>query len=113
MDRQTVENPQYDSTYEFADTVPGGRTIVIDAWDPVIKTVMSLAAHANDALHPEKYNVRLWRDTKDNMKIYLKAIKKIPHGAQIYAKYWCSDKFSVNVHLKDIKAYTVNIVNST
>ena len=51
------------------------------------------------------------------MRMYLKAIKKIPRGAQIYvaygAKYWCSDKFSFHVHLKAIKAYDVDIVNST
>ena len=78
---------------------------------------MSLAAYSNDSLDPEKYNAKWWRDTKDNMRMYLKAIKKIPRGAQIYvaygAKYWCSDKFSFHVHLKAIKAYAVDIVNST
>ena len=90
---------------------------MIDAWDPVTKTVMSLAAYTNDSLDPEKYNARWWRDTKDNMRLYLRALKKIPKGAQIYvaygAKYWCTDKFSFHVHLKAIRAYDVDIVNST
>ena len=117
MDRKTVEDPKYDSTYAFADIMPDGSTIVIDAWDPITQTVMSLAAYSNDALDPEKYNAKWWRDTKDNTQMYLKAIKKIPRGAQIFvaygAKYWCSDKFSFHVHLKAIKAYTVDIVTST
>ena len=53
LDRQTVEDPLYDSTYAFADTGPDGRTIVIDAWDPITQTVMSLAAYSNDSLDPE------------------------------------------------------------
>ena len=97
-----VEDPQFDSTYAFADTVPDCRTIAIDAWDPITQTVTSLAAHSNDALNPEKYNTRRWRDLKDNMRVYLRAIQKIPCGAQIYvaygAKYWCSSKFSFHVH---------------
>ena len=117
LDRTTVEDPKYDSTYAFADNMPDGTTLVIDAWDPITQTVMSLAAYSNDALDPEKYNAKWWRDTKDNMRMYLKATKKIPRGAQIFvaygAKYWCSDKFSFHVHLKAIKAYTVDIVTST
>ena len=76
LDKKTVEDSQYDSTYAFADNMPDGSTIVIDAWDPITQTVMSLAAYSNDALDTKKYNAKWWRDTKDNMRIHLKAIKK-------------------------------------
>ena len=117
LDRRTVEDLQYNSTYTFADTTPDGNTTAIDAWDPIRQTVMSLAAYSNYALDAEKSNAKCWSDTKDNMRMYRKAIKKMPRGAQICvaygAKCWCSDKFSFHVQLKAIKAYTVDIVNFT
>ena len=58
--------------------MPDGSSIVIDAWDPITQTAMSLAAYSNDALDPEKDNGKRWRDTEDNMRIYLKETKKIP-----------------------------------
>ena len=58
LDRKTVEDPQYDSTYGFTDNMPDGSTIVIDAWDLITQTVMSFAAYSNDALDPEKYNAK-------------------------------------------------------
>ena len=55
--------------------------------------------------------------TKQNMRLYLRALKKIPKGDKIYvaygAKYWCTNKFPFHVHLKAIRAYDVDIVNST
>ena len=78
---------------------------------------MSLAAYSNNSLDPDKHNARWWRDTMGNMRMYLRAINKIPCGAQIYAayevKYKCSDKFSFHVHLKAIKVHTIDIVTTT
>ena len=71
-----VENPQYVSTYAFADTTSTGNTTVIDAWDPIKQTVISLAAYSIDTLDLEQYDAMWWCDTKDNMRIYLKAIKR-------------------------------------
>ena len=86
-----------------------GNTIVIDDWDPINQKVMSLSAYSNDGLDHKNFNAKLWRHTKYNMMIYLKAVKNIPRGAEIYvaygAKFWCSEKFSFHVHLKAIKAY--------
>ena len=51
------------------------------------------------------------------MRLYLRALKTIPKGAQIYVAYgathWCTDKFSFRVHLKAIRAYDLNTVNFT
>ena len=88
LDKNTVEDSQFnDSTYTFADNMPDGSTIVIYAWDPITQTAMSLAAYSNDALDLERYNAKWWRDTKGNMRMYIKAIKKIHRGAQIYVAY--------------------------
>ena len=37
IDRTTVEDRQYDSTYAFADTTPDCHTTDIDAWIPLHK----------------------------------------------------------------------------
>ena len=58
LDKVTVEAPDYDSTAAYANMELGGGTTVIDAWDPVTKTVMKLAAYTNDSLGTEMYNAR-------------------------------------------------------
>ena len=58
FDRHTVEDPQYYSTYAFADTTPDSNNTVIDTWDPNTQTVISLAAYCNDALDPKQYSAR-------------------------------------------------------
>ena len=70
-----VEAPDYDFIHAYANTEPGGGSTVIDAWNPVMQTVLSLAAYTNDSLDREKYNARWWRDAKDNMLLYQKALK--------------------------------------
>ena len=64
LDRVTVKAPDYDFTFSYADMEPGRDATVIDAWDPITKTIKSMAAYTNDSLGPKKYNARCWRDTK-------------------------------------------------
>ena len=93
LDIKTVEDSKYDSTYAFANHMLYGSTIVIDASDPITQRVMSLADYSNEALDPNNSNSKWWRDTKDNLRMYLTAIRNIPQGAKIYVpyrvKYWC------------------------
>ena len=88
-----------------------------DAWDPKTKSVSCPVARLNDPLdetkdntefyvHPTKTTILLVRTTKF---VIADSWGYLPYGGP----YWCDPQHSLDLHLRAIRRYSINIYTST
>ena len=97
--------------------VDGDIDISKDAWDPITNTVSCPVARLNDPLD----------ETKDNTEFFVHPLKPsillvrtttpvlandwgyLPYGGS----YWCDPQYGLDLHLRAIRRYSINIHTST
>jgi hypothetical protein len=98
------------SSYVFTLKYKDGSTHTIDAYDPVLKRVLSLGGFSNDPLDERRENAK-WL-IKGN-RLYLQATRDIKPHEQIFvhygAQYWANDSFDLPLMILAVERYITSI----
>jgi hypothetical protein len=95
--------------------------LVRDAWNPELNQPCCKLAYSNDAMDSTKDNATLGVNSNFPMTLLFIATKDInadptnelPINLPYGGKYWCDDKYPIELHAQAIRRYQINIYTST
>ena len=111
-----IKRPSHRSAYAVEH-----NGLVRDAWNPVLKKPCCKLGYSNDSMDPTKDNATLGVNPNFPMTLLFIATRDIdadptntlpiylPYGG----KYWCDDKYPIELQAQAIRRYHINIYTST